>query len=88
MKKLIIYLQQHSLLNEGQHGFRRDRSCLSQLLEHYEALVNALENRETADVVYLNLAKAFDKVDNGMLIRKLKKLGIGGLVLKWIHEFP
>ena len=39
------------------------------------------------DVAYLDFAKAFDKVDHGILIRKLTNLGIGGSVLRWIHEF-
>ena len=65
----------------------KKRSCLSQLLEHYQALVEALENHEIAKVIYLDSAKAFDKVDHGVLMRKLQKLGIGGLLIKWIHNF-
>ena len=87
VKKLVEYLERNNLLNNGQHGFRKKRSCLSQLLEHYQALVEALENREVAEVIYLDFAKAFDKVDHGVLMRKLRKLGIGGLLIKWIHYF-
>ena len=30
------------------------------------------------DVIYLDFAKTFDKVDSGILLNKLKKIGING----------
>ena len=39
------------------------------------------------DDIYLNLAKAFDKVDQGILPNKLKKIGINGKIGVWIHNF-
>ena len=46
-----------------------------------------MENQGNADVVYLDFAKAFDKVDYGVLLHKLKSMGICGLMLKWLHSF-
>ena len=74
-------------MSENQHGFRRGKSYLSQLMEHYQALLNIMENGHTADVIYLDFAMAFDKVDHGLLIKKLKLVGVGGSVLKWIYDF-
>ena len=39
------------------------------------------------DVIYLNFAKAFDKVDHGILLNKLEKIGINGEIGVWIHNF-
>ena len=39
------------------------------------------------DVVYLDFAKAFDKVDHNILLHKLKSLGINGKTLRWIQSF-
>merc|ERR1712002_406428 len=39
------------------------------------------------DTIYLDFAKAFDKVDHDILCRKLKALGITGKVGIWIKEF-
>ena len=39
------------------------------------------------DVVYLDFAKAFDKVDHGITLRKLKLLGIKGQLGRWICSF-
>ena len=75
------------LFNRGQHGFRTGRSCLSQLLEHQQRVLRALSNGSCVDVVYLDFAKAFDKADFGILVGKLKGLGIGGSLLRWIIAF-
>jgi hypothetical protein len=46
-----------------------------------------LEEEAGVDVVYLDFAKAFDKIDHGVLFRKLRLLGVGGELLAWIHSF-
>ena len=38
-------------------------------------------------MIYLDFAKAFDKVNHGVLLNKLKKLGITGNLGKWILNF-
>ena len=36
------------------------------------------------DVVYLDFAKAFDKVPHQKMLRKLERYGVSGKVLAWI----
>ena len=86
-KYLLSYLEENNLLNPSQHGFRCNRSCLSQLLSHYETILRLIEEGLGTDVIYLDFSKAFDKVDFSILLSKLKKLGIGGCVAKWIYSF-
>jgi len=85
--KLTQYFDDHNMLNNSQHGFRKGRSCLSQLLDHYDKIINLMENGINVDTVYLDFSKAFDKVDHQIVIEKLMILGIGGKLLKWIKSF-
>ena len=87
VKELTKYLNSAKLFNDGQHGFRKGRSCVSQLLEHHQRILEALESDKAVDVVYLDFAKAFDRVDHTILLTKLKSMGISGKVLCWIHDF-
>ena len=41
----------------------------------------------TVDMVYLDFAKAFDKVDHGVLLDKMKMLGITGKLGVWLYHF-
>ena len=45
------------------------------------------ESGSVADVVYLDFAKAFDKVDHGILMKKLRLMGVGEPLLAWIRCF-
>ena len=85
--KIVDFLEEKSLLNENQHGFRRGRSCLSQLLDHHDRLLDALERSAGVDVIYLDLWKAFDQVDHGIVLHKARAMGIGGRVLSWLQAF-
>ena len=84
---LVSYLNKADLFNKNQHGFRSGRSCLSQLLEHHQEILNALENGAGIDVVYLDFSKAFDRVDYKILLYKLKAIGITGNLLRWLAHF-
>ena len=39
------------------------------------------------DTIYLDFAKAFDKVDHSILLHKVRALGIQGKIGVWIHSF-
>lgn len=86
-KNLVTHLEVMGKMDQNQHGSRQGRSTLSQLLEHHNEIVTCLENNENVDVIYLDFAKAFDKCDLGILMHKLKALGITGKVARWIYNF-
>ena len=88
LRRVIVgFLEQNSLMSPGQHGFRGRRSTLTQLLDHYDHLLDDLESGANVDVVYLDFSKAFDKVDHGILFHRLKEVGITGRVAMWLHAF-
>ena len=72
--------------NNTQHGFGRGRSCLSALLDVFDDLMHMLSS-DTVDMIYLDFSKAFDKVDHGVLLHKLKDLGITGKLGIWFFQF-
>ena len=51
-----------SLINDSQHGFTKDRSCLTNLLSFYREVDEAVDNDENLDIIYRDFSKAFDKV--------------------------
>ena len=85
--RIVKFMEKHLLFNNSQHGFRGGRSCLSQLLIHFDRITAALEKGQGVDVIYLDFAKAFDKVDHIITLNKLKSLGIHGALGRWIYNF-
>ena len=86
-EKLVNYLEFIDKMDKSQHGSRKGRSTLSQLLEHHNEIIEMLENGENIDSIYLDFSKAFDKCDIGILMHKLKALGIKGRLGRWLHNF-
>ena len=85
--KIVQFIESNNILSPHQHGFRTGLSCLTQLLEHFELILEILESGANADVLYLDFAKAFDKVDHGILCHKMKAQGIDGLLGQWLYSF-
>ena len=46
----------------------------------------SIDKGESIDVIYLDFAKAFDKVPHRRLLAKVKGLGIQDKVLRWISS--
>ena len=83
--EVVKHLDRFKLIKDSQHGFTKGRSCLTNLLEFFEEVTSILDGGKPVDVIYLDFAKAFDKVPHRRLIRKLQSHGIQGQVLKWIE---
>ena len=84
---MIQYLDSNSLLSDKQHGFRSNRSCLTQMLEHFDDIFVGMTNGSDTDSIYLDFAKAFDKVDLDLLLQKLKRYGFEEKLIRWIKSF-
>ena len=78
--KIVEHMEANNFLSLHQHGFRKKRSCLTQLLDHIDTILKSLNSGEEVDVIYLDYAKAFDKVDHNILLAKAKRYGIHGEV--------
>lgn len=77
----------NELLSDYQHGFVLGRSCTTQLLQVLDKWTEVLDEGGSVDVIYLDLAKAFDTVPHQRLLNKLFGYGVGGRILEWIKQF-
>jgi len=62
----------------------KKKSCLTNLLEYLETVQNSTDLGDSVNVIYLDFAKAFDKVSHRKLAQVLKAHGIRGKILQWI----
>ena len=82
----MSHLEHHNLLYHLQHGFRRFKSCESQLIEFVSDIVDNSHAQQT-DITILDFSKAFDKDRHNRLLYKLENYGIIGDTVKWIKAF-
>ena len=86
-KQVFSFLAQKGCLNSTQHGFRPGRSCLSALLDVFDNIMHKLDSYSSVDMVYLDFSEAFDKVDHGILLHKLRAVGTTGNIGIWLFHF-
>ena len=67
--------------------FMSSKSCQTNLIAYQDTLTRLDDEGYHVDVLYLDFAKAFDKVPHRRLLLKLEKLGISGCVLQWIDSW-
>ena len=84
---LVKYLEENSLINSSQHGFRNKRSCLTNLLDFYNDVFNIFDETKAVDIIYLDFQKAFDKVPHQRLLKKIKTHGITGKIHSWLEDW-
>lgn len=86
-EKLVAFFEENNILPPEQHGFRKGKSVNTQLLETLDDISEGLEYKKFVDIIYFDLAKAFDSINHSKLLKKLRKAGIGGALLKWIENW-
>ncbi len=84
---IMDHLNNNDLINNSQHGFVPRRSCATNLLEFFEIATKSVDDGDPFDIVFLDFAKAFDKVPLAPLLAKLEGLGVSGQLLEWIRAW-
>ena len=74
-------------VSKHQHGFVKGKSCLTNLLETVDCVIDLLDEGAPVDILYFDFKRAFDRVPHKRLIYKLKCMGIQGKVLNVISDF-
>jgi hypothetical protein len=64
------------LTGDYQHGFKKGKSTTTASISIQTALTKALEQGHFAPMASLDLSSAFDVVNTGLLIKRMKIIGI------------
>jgi hypothetical protein len=77
-----LYGQVSAQLADEQHGFRAARSTTSNLLNYMADVFPVVDGGVQVDVAYFDFKKAFDLVDNDILLIKLAAVGFSPHLLQ------
>ncbi|KAK4816676.1 hypothetical protein QYF61_019912 [Mycteria americana] len=74
-KSLFLETQDNQVIRPSQHGFKKDKSCLTNLISSYDKMTRFGDEGKAVDVVYLDFSKAFNTME------KLAAYGLDGCTL-------
>lgn len=86
-KHIMKFLTHHILLSESQHAFREARSWVTQILQLLHSWFSSLEKGNSFNVIFLDFAKAFERVSHYHLFYRLQCNGNRGRLLSWFHDY-
>ena len=86
-KVLERLITRNHIFHTNLHGYRRNRSTQTALIQMYDRWVKAAVAGQVTGVVLLDLSAAFDLVDPSILLKKLKIYGIDDDMLQWIGSY-
>ena len=85
--RLNWYMEKNRLYNSNQSGFRKNRSCLDQIMRLQSEIENSINTRKFTVGIFLDFTKAYDMLWIEGLIHKIINLDIGGNMIRWIRNF-
>ena len=85
--QLYEYLENNKLLISQQYGFRKNRSTDHAVTLLTDYIRSNMDSRCCTGAIYIDLKKAFDTVDHGVLLSKLKIYGILGKEHSWFCDY-
>ena len=85
--QMLAYVDKYNILNDQQYGFRKGRSTYLALIELHDKITSAIDNKKFTIGVFLDLSKAFDTVDHGILFSKLEHYVFRGRIYDWLKSY-
>lgn len=86
-ERIISFLENERILSSSQNGFRKGRSTARAVYQALVGILDSMNLKKETIAVCLDLSKAFDSVNYGLLIAKLERYGIRGIPLKLISSY-
>ena len=76
------------MLSKFQSDFRPKHYTVTVLIQMCDEWLENMDNGKLNGVVFLGIKKAFDSINHGILLNKMKKrFGISSIELKWFESY-
>ena len=85
--RMYKFLDDYKCIYSLQFGFRAKHSTTHALIDITEKVRSALDNKNYACGVFVDLQKAFDTVNHDILLAKLNHYGIRGIANEWFSSY-
>ncbi|CAM5114978.1 unnamed protein product [Eretmochelys imbricata] len=86
-ESILKHLEERKVIRNSQHGFTKQKSCLTNLIAFYDEITGSVDEGKAVDVLFLDFSKAFDTVSHSILVNKLKKYGLDGCTTRWVESW-
>ena len=85
--QLMCYIENNDILPNFQFGYRKKHNTSQAVLTFAKEVEKALDNKQSAIAIFMDLSKAFDTVDKDILNKKLQSIGVNAASCKILYDY-
>lgn len=85
--RISEYAEATKLLPQLSFGFRKNHSAIGCVNYMVNTILQAKLERKGCIVVFMDISKAFDRVDTGILVQMLVNNQFPEGIVRWVHEY-
>lgn len=86
-KHIHNFLHDNNLIYKYQSGFLPGHSTVFQLIDIYNQVCKAFDEKKSTCMVFCDVSKAFDRVWHKGLLFKMKQYGVNGNINDWVKSY-
>ena len=87
-QQLTSHMRENNLHEQMQSAYRQNHSTETALLKVHSDILSAVDNGCVVVLVLLDLTAAFDTIDHGILLSRLRhRFGVTGAALDWLRSY-
>jgi len=83
----INFVDKNKVIYKYQSGFRTNHSTNSCLSYLSNKVVKGFDQGMITGMILIDLRKAFDTIDHGILLQKMEYLGFSPATIKWFESY-
>ena len=80
LKRMMSFCTKHKVLTSPQFGFRPEMSCVQAIVKVTEYIREQIDKKMTGQACIIDLKKAFDTLNQEILMQKLENYGFRGKI--------
>jgi hypothetical protein len=85
--RLVGFLEKKNYFSKNQYGFRQKLSTNTALLNFMTEVYRGVNEDKQCAGIFVDIMKAFETVDHGILLGRLQEAGVRGVPLKWFASY-
>ena len=85
--RLTKFVRDCNILYDQQYGFRSKHNTQHAILDIVNTILQNMDNGKFSCGVFIDLKKAFDTVNQEILLAKLENYGIRGVIKSWFRSY-
>ena len=83
----FLMINDNKIITSKQFGFRPKLSTNTAVTHFTDNVLLNMDSDRLTGAVFLNLSKAFDRVDHNLLFHKLKSVGLSEDTVNWFQSY-